>query len=89
MKTKELLYQVLACNCHRLCLIFLVLIMISRKPKNKHLQIHKSSSHDTFDRYKIPLLKGDTLFDVFFQISASESHPQYNPQKYPHTPIQS
>ncbi len=56
--------------------------------KNKHLQIHKSSSHDIFDRYKIPLLKGDTLLDVFFQISASESYPQYNPDKY-HTPIQS
>ncbi len=33
MKTKELLYPVLACNCHRMCLIFLVLIMISRKPR--------------------------------------------------------
>ncbi len=32
MKTKELLYRVLACNCHRMCLISLVLIMISRKP---------------------------------------------------------
>ena len=36
MKTKELLYRVLACNCHRMCLIFtLVLWMISRKPNCK------------------------------------------------------
>ncbi len=33
MKTKELLYRVLACNCHRMCLMSLVLIMISRKAK--------------------------------------------------------
>ncbi len=32
MKTKELLYPVLACNCHRMRLISLVLIMISRQP---------------------------------------------------------
>ncbi len=39
MKTKELLYWVLACNCHRMCLILLVLIMISRKPKNDYVFI--------------------------------------------------
>ena len=33
MKTKELLYRVLACNCHRMCMISLVYVMISRKPK--------------------------------------------------------
>ncbi len=33
MKTKELLYRVLAGNCHRICVISLVLIMISRRPK--------------------------------------------------------
>ena len=33
MRTKELLYRVLAYNCHRMCLIsFLVCMMISRKP---------------------------------------------------------
>ena len=32
MKTKELLYRVLAYNCHRMCLISLVWMMISRKP---------------------------------------------------------
>ncbi len=32
MKTKELLYRVLAYNCHRMCLISLVWLMISRKP---------------------------------------------------------
>ena len=32
MKTKELLYRVLAC-CHRMCIISLVWIMISRKPR--------------------------------------------------------
>ena len=32
MKTKELLYRVLAYNCHRMCIISLVLWMISRKP---------------------------------------------------------
>ena len=32
MKTKELLYRVLAYNCHRMCLISLVCMMISRKP---------------------------------------------------------
>lgn len=33
MKTKELLYRVLAYNCHRMCIIsFLVLLMISREP---------------------------------------------------------
>ena len=33
MKTKELLYRVLAYNCHRMCIIScLVLVMISRKP---------------------------------------------------------
>jgi len=30
MKTKELLYRVLAYNCHRMCLISLVYVMISR-----------------------------------------------------------
>ena len=33
MKTKELLYRVMAYNCHRMCLISLVWQMISRKPK--------------------------------------------------------
>jgi hypothetical protein len=33
MKTKELLYRVLAYNCHRMCIISLVLLMISRQPK--------------------------------------------------------
>ncbi len=33
MKTKELSYRVLACNCHRMCVISLVWLMISRKPK--------------------------------------------------------
>ena len=33
MKTKELLYRVLAYNCHRMCLISLVWLMISRKPQ--------------------------------------------------------
>ena len=33
MKTKELLYRVLAYNCHRMCIIScFVLVMISRKP---------------------------------------------------------
>jgi hypothetical protein len=32
MKTKELLYRVLAYNCHRMCMISLVYVMISRKP---------------------------------------------------------
>ena len=32
MREKELLYRVLAYNCHRMCLISLVWIMISRKP---------------------------------------------------------
>ena len=32
MKTKELLYRVLAYNCHRMCLISYLLQMISRKP---------------------------------------------------------
>jgi len=32
MKTKELLYRILAYNCHRMTLISLVLSMISRKP---------------------------------------------------------
>ncbi len=30
MKTKELLYRVLACNCHRMCMISLIYVMISR-----------------------------------------------------------
>lgn len=35
MKTKEILYRVLAYNCHRMCIIScLVLLMISRKPNN-------------------------------------------------------
>ena len=35
MKTKESLYQVLAYNCHRMCIISaLVLWMISRKPRS-------------------------------------------------------
>ncbi len=33
-RTKELLYRVLAYNCHRMCIISLVLLMISREPKN-------------------------------------------------------
>ena len=38
MKTKELLYRVLAYNCHRMCIIScLVLLMISRKPVKLHL----------------------------------------------------
>ncbi len=32
MKTKELLYRVLAYNCHRMCMISAVLFMMSRKP---------------------------------------------------------
>jgi len=35
MKTKELLYRVLAYNCHRMCLISALLWMISRKPFDK------------------------------------------------------
>ena len=34
MREKELLYRILAYNCHRMCLIGLVCIMISRKPRN-------------------------------------------------------
>ena len=34
MKEKELLYRVLAYNCHRMCLISCLLWMISRKPLN-------------------------------------------------------
>ncbi len=46
MKTKELLYPVLACNCHRMCLISLVLIMISRKPYDDDLyQVVIKSTH--------------------------------------------
>jgi hypothetical protein len=37
MKTKELLYRVLAYNCHRMCVIScFVLVMISRKPPKSH-----------------------------------------------------
>ncbi|WP_425340051.1 transposase [Nitrosopumilus ureiphilus] len=32
MKEKELLYRVLAYNCHRMCVISALLWMISRKP---------------------------------------------------------
>ena len=38
MKTKELLYRVLAYNCHRMCVIScFVLVMISRKPNDHYL----------------------------------------------------
>ena len=36
MRTKELLYRVLAYNCHRMCMISaLVCVMISRKPREE------------------------------------------------------
>lgn len=38
-REKELLYRVLACNCHRMCLISLVCLMISRKPTFEILYI--------------------------------------------------
>ena len=44
MKTKELLYRVLAYNCHRMCIIScFVLVMISRKP-----MFYQSSSRTHF-----------------------------------------
>jgi len=39
MKTKELLYRVLAYNCHRMILISLVLLMISRKPNKAGIHL--------------------------------------------------
>lgn len=44
MKTKELLYRVLAYNCHRMCLISLVCVMISRKPQIENILILKKST---------------------------------------------
>jgi len=42
MKTKELLYRVLAYNCHRMCLISYLLQMISRKQKPDNPKIGNS-----------------------------------------------
>ena len=43
MKTKELLYRVLAYNCHRMCMISLVYVMISRKPNKGIIHYQKRS----------------------------------------------
>ncbi len=39
MRTNELLYRVLAYNCHRTCMISLVCLMISREPLIKYIFI--------------------------------------------------
>ena len=44
MITKELLYRVLAYNCHRMCLISLVWMMISRKPIYLKTQKHGNTN---------------------------------------------
>ncbi len=49
MKTKESLYRVLACNCHRMCLISLVLIMISRKPLSYLLKKIKDLDYNPYN----------------------------------------
>ncbi|MGI0046734.1 MAG: transposase, partial [Nitrosotalea sp.] len=38
MMTRELLYRVLAYNCHRMCVISCLLWMVSRQPKKHHKQ---------------------------------------------------
>ncbi len=46
-----------------------------------YLLITKIKSYDTFDRYKIPILKGDVFFDMVFSVNGTP-HDNYNPQKY-------
>ena len=44
MKEKELLYRVLAYNCHRMCLISVLVWMMSRKPSSENIKIKKRIS---------------------------------------------
>ena len=43
-RTKELLYRVLAYNCHRMCMISTVLWMISREPE------YRTQNHELTQR---------------------------------------